>query len=458
MVATSALDDIVLSTDKTASSTETQTQSVVATTTAVTPVVKVVAVTTKETAQTACSIPAGTLLKKGVKDGKNKYVTKLQNFLSKNGYIKAVPNGYFGVATHNGVKTLQKEYGYLVTGIVGPYTLAKINEVNCGPKNNIETVATKNTDTAITIKENPNTIVTSTPVEASTGDSADKPKIVSFSIVPTQTGDQYYNAKIVNADTVSLKATCPTGIVEVKTLVGLTKTKVSDQDSVCKKEKYLLLNDANQGLLFERNQSQILFIDRDSVPSWFAYDASSTPTNSSLPVTVKACFQAICVQKVVTVQVNDFYKKTASKELSLTDVKVDSAQNIFLSAYNFNHLTIKAGCPYNTQAIDSAGAVIAETSSPCNVEKDIVADQTTITTAYEKAEGTPLKNFGFNFELKLVNGQIDAYSNIELVVKACTGVQAETISSTTLRCVAKTTYLPIYPKITGSQSSSTATQ
>ncbi len=397
---------------------------------------------------TGCdSIPKNAVLKKGVEDSNNKNVRKLQTYLVKAGYLKAAPNGYFGLGTHNAVRAFQKKYSFMVTGIVGPYTLAKINELSCMVPGSAESTRIE-TPSAITKKVLVSTTtlgVVASKQNESTG-TPDGPVISLFSLNTSSSGVNTYSAKIKNVDAVSVKAMCPTSIVEVKQSVGLTKVKIPLVESVCSKEKYLYLSDSNIAGNFERSGSSIVYIDRDGISSWFAIDASTTPAVTMVQYKVKACLASTCVEKMVSGQVGDYFQKVMATDLSLEDVRVDTSQKLYLTARNFNHITIKAGCPYNTQAIDSNGTVLTDGTTPCNVEKDIVAKQTTDTASYDKPEGVALKNFGFNFEIKPVNGQTDMYSNIELTVKACTGTQADTVSSTTLRCAEKKTYLPVYKK------------
>lgn len=440
---TSTSDSLAMPTDS-SSTTATKTVDTVVKTAVTTTEVKKITKTTE-----SCTIPSGTLLQKGSKDAKNKYVMRLQDFLHKSGYLKATPNGFFGAGTYAGVRAFQKEYGYMVTGIVGPYSLAKVNELSCGMANTLENYSVSKASPVKTVTKKVTTaIVTTPPAEAvdSTSNSLDRPVIISFSMIPTSAGDQVYDAKIINADSISIKATCPVGIIEVKNLVGLTKEKIADSDSVCRNEKYLLLNDANQALVLERKQSQLVFTDREGQPSWFSFDSSSTPVTNLVPYTIKACLKNVCVQRSYTAKVSDSYKKVVATELSLSGVKVDSAKNLFLNAYNVNTVTVKAGCPYNTQAVDSTGVILSDAASPCNVEKSILSSPTTLVTTFEKSEGLPLSSFGYNFELKTINGEMDPYSTIELNVKACSGVQADSISSTTLRCIEKSAYMPVYPK------------
>lgn len=388
------------------------------------------------------TIPKNAVLQKGVKDTKTKNVISLQNILYDSGYLKVLPNGYFGAGTYAAVRTFQKKYDLKVTGIVGPYTLAKLNQLKCKNGGMVETVKEVVTSST-SVKQIKSTVL---PADSDSAINPNKPNIANFTFDTNSDGVQVYSTTIQNVDSLSLKAVCPAGIVEVKSGVGLTKVKIDTASSVCSKEKYLLLSDANKSTIFERSKSQMIFSDRDGVPSWFAFDSSSTPSTGSVQLMVKACLGSICVQKLVITETKDFFTKAVSSSLSLSDVHVDGKQNLFLNASNFNSLTVKAGCPYNIQAVDANGIVLTDEKTSCSQEKDIVAKQTKILSIFDKPEGTPLKSLGLVFELRPVNGQVDLFSNVELTVKACSGVQAETIASTTLKCVEKAAFLPVYKK------------
>ena len=58
-------------------------------------------------------------------------VSMLQDFLSTNGYLKVTPNGFFGKGTLAAVKAFQSANGITPTGYVGPYTRAKIQQIDC---------------------------------------------------------------------------------------------------------------------------------------------------------------------------------------------------------------------------------------------------------------------------------------------------------------------------------------
>ncbi len=393
------------------------------------------------------SISKNAVLKKGVQDGKSKNVRNLQNYLAKAGYLKATPNGYFGLGTYNAVKAFQKKNGYTVTGIVGPYTLAKINELSCSAQSLTQTPPVIPPPT--TTKKSPMLISTQGVITSKSDENSsapDGPVISLFSLSTNSSGVNTYSAKIKNVDAVSVKAICPTSIVEVRQSIGLTKVKIPLTESVCSKEKYLYLSDSNKASNLERLASPIVYIDRDGVPGWFAIDASTTPPVTTVQFKVKACLASTCVEKIVNGQVGDYFQKVITTDLNLEDVRVDTSQKLYLTARNFNHITVRAGCPYNTEAVDANGTALTDETTPCNAEKDIVSKQTSNSASYDKPEGVALKSFGFNFKMKSINGQTDMYSNIELTVKACTGTQADTIDNTTLRCIEKKTYLPVYKK------------
>lgn len=66
------------------------------------------------------------------KGAENSRVLSLQNFLFDKGYLKAKPNGYFGVGTFTAVKAYQKSLGLEQAGSVGPGTRAAIRKETCG--------------------------------------------------------------------------------------------------------------------------------------------------------------------------------------------------------------------------------------------------------------------------------------------------------------------------------------
>ncbi len=63
---------------------------------------------------------------------RNNEVVALQNFLHQEGYLYAIPNGYFGNQTMQAVSAFQAENGILVTGTVGAYTREAVNNALCG--------------------------------------------------------------------------------------------------------------------------------------------------------------------------------------------------------------------------------------------------------------------------------------------------------------------------------------
>lgn len=97
----------------------------------------------------------------------NANVRSMQDFLYEKGYLKAVPNGYFGVGTLAALKAYQKANGITQTGTAGPLTRATIKSESCGAS------ATKVTTGATTTK------TTTTPSTPVTTVVAAQPKPVS---------------------------------------------------------------------------------------------------------------------------------------------------------------------------------------------------------------------------------------------------------------------------------------
>ena len=388
---------------------------------------------------TDCLIKPLAQLRRGSEDKSGRSdVLRVQNILKDEGFLKAAPNGYFGAGTQSALRAFQKKNKIATTGIAGPLTLKRINQIAC--KNGGEGTTTPSTSPTPKASTTPETNIVA-PV------SKEEPMINSFSFLTNSSGVQVYSANIQNVDAVSMRATCPQGIVELKNSVGLAKAKISSADSVCSKEKYVYLADTSGASRFDRVSTGLVFTDRGGLPSWFAFDVTTTPSITRVPVTVKACLRSTCVQKVYLLDVRDFFQTAPSTELGLTNLRIDeSKKNILFTATNFNKITIRPGCPYNVQALDSAGNIMLEEATYCGIEKDLVPYKAEKTALYEKVGGDPIKDIGFNFEMKSVNGQVDPFSNVELTVRACSGVQADTVSSTTLQCVERMVPLPILKK------------
>lgn len=84
-------------------------------------------------------------------------VLLLQNFLKEKGYLKATPNGYYGLGTHNAVKLYQNSKSLARSGQVFPLTRAAIKADSC-----VVGKATTTTSTSISTSS-PKTAATSTP-------------------------------------------------------------------------------------------------------------------------------------------------------------------------------------------------------------------------------------------------------------------------------------------------------
>lgn len=63
------------------------------------------------------------------KESQGNEVTALQNDLKRLGYLSEEPTGYFGKATEEAVKKVQKEYGYGADGIAGGITLSLLDRL-----------------------------------------------------------------------------------------------------------------------------------------------------------------------------------------------------------------------------------------------------------------------------------------------------------------------------------------
>jgi len=98
---------------------------------------------------TARAAGASTILKK---ESRGSEVTALQKDLIKLGYLATEATGYFGDATEEAVKKLQKDYGYEADGIVGQVTFSLIDRLRgrSGTSGTKSTSATKASVTSIT--------------------------------------------------------------------------------------------------------------------------------------------------------------------------------------------------------------------------------------------------------------------------------------------------------------------
>jgi peptidoglycan hydrolase-like protein with peptidoglycan-binding domain len=249
---------------------------------------------------TSCLIRPLKQLRKGSEDKSGRDdVFRLQKVLQEEGFLKVEPNGYFGNGTQSALRVFQKKNGISTTGILGPLTLKEVNNIACkrivGESESVFTPSLSSTTSGATSK-------TPTPLP-----EKDQPVINSFSFFTNSSGVQLYTASILNVDAVSIKASCPSGISELRNSVGLVKAKIVNNESVCNKEKYLYLADSSQASRFERVSANLVFVDRAESPSWFAFDATTTPSIIRVPVSVKACLRSTCVQKSYSLDVKDFF-------------------------------------------------------------------------------------------------------------------------------------------------------
>lgn len=103
-------------------------------------------------------------------------VKTLQDFLYASSFLKAKPNGYFGVGTFSAVKEFQKSVGLSQVGSVGPATRKEIKRISCGGTFSSSTVVVTPPKTpaistlppaTTTQPAKPPVVATSTPVATS---------------------------------------------------------------------------------------------------------------------------------------------------------------------------------------------------------------------------------------------------------------------------------------------------
>lgn len=75
-----------------------------------------------------CDVSVTSNLQRG---SESEDVVRLQNLLTRGGYLNAAPNGYFGYQTESAVKAFQRDNGLSATGVVGESTRNAVNERMC---------------------------------------------------------------------------------------------------------------------------------------------------------------------------------------------------------------------------------------------------------------------------------------------------------------------------------------
>lgn len=96
-------------------------------------------------------------------------VLSLQKYLFEKGFLKATPNGYFGVGTFNAVKKYQKSIGLAQVGVVGPATRAAIKKDTCtiNTGGNVSTTSSSTVATSTTITTQASTTPTYVEIQKS---------------------------------------------------------------------------------------------------------------------------------------------------------------------------------------------------------------------------------------------------------------------------------------------------
>ena len=130
-------------------------------------------------------------------------VLALQNFLFEKGYLKAKPNGYFGVGTFAAVKAYQKTLGFEQVGIAGPATRAAIKRETCGTTNTTTPKTTPVTQASTSPVTKPVPVPTPTPAPVST--SVSEVVAPSYSSFPDTVSGKRNAKRKADAETI-LKA------------------------------------------------------------------------------------------------------------------------------------------------------------------------------------------------------------------------------------------------------------
>ncbi len=108
-------------------------------------------------------------------------VLQLQNFLAAKGFLKVVPNGYFGPSTLVAVKAYQKSKGFAQPGNTGPMTRAAIKKDSCAaPANNQASASLLNSGVQNSQTTAQNPVMPQTP----------RPMIDSFDLVTLFAGGE----------------------------------------------------------------------------------------------------------------------------------------------------------------------------------------------------------------------------------------------------------------------------
>ena len=83
------------------------------------------------------------------KESRGNEVTALQKDLKRLGYLSEEPTGYFGKATEEAVKKVQKEYGYGADGVAGDITLSLLDRLRGRNTSNVAAKSVSKATTAV---------------------------------------------------------------------------------------------------------------------------------------------------------------------------------------------------------------------------------------------------------------------------------------------------------------------
>ena len=333
------------------------------------------------------------------------YVTSLQNFLYKNGYLTVAPTGYFGSMTLTAVKAFQSANGLSADGYAGAITRAKIQSLDC--KSTTSTTSTTNTTTntlpipgkldsyapVITFNVSPKTVEAGQSVELewNAENAVDKCKITakdSSGKVMNSTIDTSglsMSGKVNKSTTFTLVCYNKYGIpgsksVSVK-ITADTITNNTEETTYVKSSKITSVTPAtaNRGEVITIKGSDFLstnsiYFDGTQISDSLILSQSSTSISFTIPE-YKTCLTSYCVsptddtkietggKKIIQVSnangfSNDFYITLPSKIITIAGVPTTtyaptklSLTSISPTSGNRGDMAIISGSGFSSESI-----------------------------------------------------------------------------------------------------------
>lgn len=158
-----------------------------------------------QTAPVPACIQLPTTIKLGSRDAKTTYVKSLQTFLVSKGYLTDTPTGYYGNKTVAAVKAFQKANKIDPTGVAGPLTRAKIQEV-VGACSNNGVVVIKTTTTSTTTPATTTASSTALSAGGSTSSSTEQTPVAPVKVVAPDATWVSVQAKNITKTSAKLEA------------------------------------------------------------------------------------------------------------------------------------------------------------------------------------------------------------------------------------------------------------